>query len=482
MTIEPVPLEAPGSDREQQPGSDAGDAVESFAPAAPVARPWLRWALPLMALAIGAGIFALLFATRHRPETRDVVPPSPLVRVAIVEPEDLRLSVTARGTVMPRTESDLVAEVRGRVVWVAPELVVGGLFEQGDELLRLDDREYRIARDRARATVQLRESEARLATADAERRRQLSRRGAASAADLEQFENREFVAKASLAEARASLEQAELDYERTVVRAPFDGRVRERSVDVGRFVSPGTKLGRVFAVDYAEVRLPIQTDDLAFLDIDLSGPGRGAVDGARVALTGRLGGREFVWPARLDRAEAAIDERTRMLFVVARIDDPYALKSAPAREAPAAADAEEGPDGARPASVTEGPGAEVSSRVPLPSGLFVTAEIEGRPVSDVFVLPMMALRDGDRVFVAEPLETPEAGVGSTVADADADRLTGATRGRQGLLRIREVSVLRRDREQVVIEGGLEAGDHVVISPLRIYSEGMLLRLVEAEDP
>jgi hypothetical protein len=171
-----------------------------------------------------------------------------------------------------------------------------------------------------------------------------------------------------------------------------------------------------------------------------------------------------------------------MLFVVARIDDPYALKSAPTREAPAAADPEEGPGGARPTSVTEVPGAEAPLRVPLPSGLFVTAEIEGRPVSDVFVLPMMALRDGDRVFVAEPLETPEAGVGSTFADTEDSHQAGATRGRQGRLRIREVSVLRRDREQVVIEGGLEAGDHVVISPLRIYSEGMLLRLVEAEDP
>jgi len=463
VTVEPVSIEPPEPRPERAP-HDASPAVESREPAPGPRPPWLRWALPLLALAVGAGIFALLVATRDRPQTRDVVPPSPLVRAAIVEPEDLRLSVKARGTVMPRTESDLVAEVRGRVVWVSPQLVVGGLFEEGDELLRLDDREYRIALDRARATVQLRESEARLAAADAERRRQLSRRGAASAADLEESENREIVAKALLAEARASLEQAELDYERTVLRAPFDGRVRERSVDVGRFVSPGTKLGRVFAVDYAEVRLPIQTDDLAFLDIDLSGPDTGAVEGARVALTGRLGGREFVWPARLDRAEAAIDERTRMLFVVARVDDPYALVQA-------------GADVSPDASAEEPLGQTGPARVPLPSGLFVSAEIEGRPVSSVFVLPMMALRDGNRVFVAEPLETPESPIGSPLADAEAE-LAG---GRQARLRIREVSVLRRDRDQVVIDGGLEAGELVVISPLRIYSEGMTLRLVEAKD-
>jgi RND family efflux transporter MFP subunit len=328
-----------------------------------------------------------------------------------------------------------VAEVRGRVLWVSQRLVVGGFFRRGDELLRLDDREHSIARNRARATVSLRESEARLATAEAVRRRQLKSRGAASAADLEQFESREFVAEASLAESRAALAQVELDLERTVVRAPFDGRVRERSVDVGQFVSPGIKLGRIFAVDYAEVRLPIQTDELAYLDAKFVGLDRRdefteGVPGARVRLTGRLGGRELAWEARLVRAEAAIDEQTRMLHVVARIDDPYLLEAA--------------------TNEAEGVGRE---RVPLPAGLFVTAEIEGRSVTDVFVVPVMALRDGDRVFV----------------------LDGEDR-----LRVREVSVIRRDRDQIVIDRGLEAGDHVVISPLRIYSEGMLLRTVEVE--
>jgi RND family efflux transporter MFP subunit len=243
------------------------------------------------------------------------------------------------------------------------------------------------------------------------------------------------VAEASLAEARAALAQVELDLERTVVRAPFDGRVRERSVDVGQFVSPGIKLGRIFAVDYAEVRLPVQTDELAYLDAEFVGLDRreefeGGEQGALVRLTGRLGGRELAWEARLVRAEAAIDEQTRMLHVVARIDDPYLLEAV--------------------TNETEG---LVPEKVPLPAGLFVTAEIEGRSVDDVFVVPVMALRDGDRVFVLD----------------DEDRL-----------RVREVSVIRRNRGQVVIDRGLEAGDHVVISPLRIYSEGMSLRTLEAD--
>jgi RND family efflux transporter MFP subunit len=498
MTIEPVSLE-PREVSASAGESEASQRLEALNRAAVARRSRLRWTLPLLAIGVGISIFAALVATRDRPVTRDLPVSSPLVRVMTATPEDLLLTVLARGTVAPRTESDIVAEVRGRVVWLSPDLVVGGIFDAGDPLLRLDDREFRIARDLARANVLLRESEARLAASEADRRRQLEQRGAASASDLDQFENRELVASASLAVARAALDQSELDYERTVVRAPFQGRVRERSVDVGRFVTPGTKLGRIFAVDYAEVRLPIQTDDLAFLDFELDGSGMGGVEGARVVLTGRLGGREFVWPARLDRVEAAIDDQTRMLHVVARVDDPYALGGVePAGDTTAAgalvaagqASAREGarvPGGASEPDSSRGP------RVPLPSGLFVTAEIEGREVSDVFVLPLMALRDGNRIFVAEAVDPPSTDGPPALDGLPAldvpraldgpDATEGPPRriGLEGRLSVREVSIVRRDRDRVVIDGGLEAGEQVVISPLRIHSEGMLLRLVEAND-
>ena len=432
MTSDPVSIE---SQTDDQTTPDRRKGLEALQDGSTIGNPHLRWILPLAVLGLGFAILWLFVVTRGVPETRDPVIPSPLVRVMTVQPENVQFSVRSQGMVAPRTESDLVAEARGRVLSVSRRLVEGGFFRSGDELLRLDDREHRIARDRAEAIVRLRESESRLAAAEAARRRQLKSRGAASAADLEQFESRELVAKASLAEAQAALAQAELDLERTVVRAPFDGRVREQSVDVGQFVSPGIKLGRIFAVDYAEVRLPIQTDELAYLDESFIGLNRRGEleqdeEGSRVRLTGRLGGRELAWEARLVRAEAAIDEQTRMLHVVARIDDPYLLE----------AETEKSKDAA-------------PKRVPLPAGLFVTAEIEGRSVSGVFVVPVMALRDGDRVFIRD----------------EEDRL-----------RVREVAVLRRDRGQVVIDHGLEAGDHVIISPLRIYSEGMSLRTVEAE--
>ena len=441
MTTGPVRLD-PEEPRRPQP---IGRSIDSTAKGVGGGPRWLFWILPVAVLVGAVVIFWALVETRDVSEKRVPTIPSPLVRVVVAEPEDLRLTVIARGTVAPRTESDLVAEVRGRVIETSAQLVEGGFFEAGDMLLRLDDREHRITLERARANVKLRESEARLATADATRRRELARRGAASAADLEQFESRELVAAAALQESKAARDQAQLDLERTVVRAPFGGRVRERSVDVGQFVSPGAKLGRIFAVDYSEVRLPIQTDELAFLDpsFEFSGMASG-IEGAPVELTARLGGRELSWPARIDRAEAAIDEQTRMLNVVARVEDPYGLSARAERGgAPTNAqrDGEEQDDSELP-----------SVRSPLPPGLFVTAEIGGRALTGVFVLPLMALRDGDQVFVFDS---------------------------EGQLEIRDVSVVRRDRDQVIIDGGIESGDQVVISPLRIYTEGMDLRALDA---
>ena len=191
-------------------------------------------------------------------------------------------------------------------------------------------------------------------------------------------------------------------------------------MDLGQFVNPGTKLARIHAIDYAEARLPVPTEDLVHLDLDLGfEPSDQKSDGAPITLRARLGGRDLEWPATLVRSEGEIDLRTRTLHLVARVEDPYARR--------------------------------LSRVSPLPSGLFVEAEIEGRELRDVFVLPAAALRDGDVVYVL---------------DAE-DRLD-----------VREVDVARRDQDEAVIRSGLEAGERVIVSPLRAVSQGMQLRASE----
>jgi multidrug efflux pump subunit AcrA (membrane-fusion protein) len=210
--------------------------------------------------------------------------------------------------------------------------------------------------------------------------------------------------------------------ERCEIRAPFTGRVREERVDVGQFVSRGERIARLYAIDVAEVRLPISDDELAFVDLPLLYRGdEEARPGPEVELSARFAGERHVWRARVVRTEGEIDPRTRMVNVVARVEDPYERSN---------------------------------GRPPLAVGLFVDAEILGRTVEDVVVLPRAALREGDVVHVV---------------DAE-DRL-----------RLRPVSVLRRHRDEVVLASGLAPGERVSVTPLAAPVDGMLLKPLALEE-
>ena len=184
-------------------------------------------------------------------------------------------------------------------------------------------------------------------------------------------------------------------------------------------------MARIYAVDRAEVRLPIPDHELAFLELPLTYRGESLeAPGPEVRLRASFAGGEYVWSGRVVRTEGEIDPQTRMVHAVAQVDDPYGRG--------------EDPD-----------------RPPLAVGLFVEAEIEGRLVRDAFVVPGAALRDTNQVLVID----------------DEDRL-----------RFREVEVLRADRRQVVIGAGLEAGERVCVSPLEAVTDGMRVRVLENDLP
>ena len=397
--------------------------------------PKVLW--PALALLAGLVATTALVVARPTADAREITEDVPVVRVLDVAPAGARMTVTAQGSVEPRTESDLVSEVGGRVVWTSPALDEGGAFMAGDVLVRIEPRDYETARERARAAVERAESQLSLAKASHARRRSLHDAGASSPAALEEADNNARIAAANLREARAALSQAELDLERTEVRAPFDGRVRSEEAVVGQFVGRGAQLARIYASDFAEVRLPLTSDDLAFLDLP-SPAARTASDaaeansadladssdptaGSRVTLRGRFAGADHAWEGTLVRSEGALDPRTRMLNVVARVRDPFVAR------------------GERPA---------------LSVGLFVTAEIEGRLFDGLVPLPRAAVRDGGQVLIV---------------DSDSR------------LRFRSVDVLRTDGEHAFIRSGLAAGDRVCVTAPAAVVDGMRVAVAEPND-
>jgi len=238
----------------------------------------------------------------------------------------------------------------------------------------------------------------------------------ASQSQLDEAERRFLVAQATLLESQINLEQARRDLSRTEIHAPYRGRVRSEQVDLGQFVSRGNPVATIFATDYAEIRLPIASQQLSYLDI---GPtGQLASDPrSPVTVTGEFGSTQFIWTGELVRYEAEIDSKSRMIYVVARIHND-----------------------------------ELADMPPLAVGLFVQAEIQGRRVEQVIRLPRSALRDANQVLVV---------------DANSR------------LSFRQVTVLRVEHDEVLISRGLDHGERVCVSPLQTVVEGMLVQAVDA---
>jgi multidrug efflux system membrane fusion protein len=375
---------------------------------------------PIGVLLAGALVAFVLIKAKPSPEVQPPRVPPPLVRAQVINRQNVRLRVHSQGTVAARTESGLLSQVAGQIVEISPAFAGGGFFTSGDILVTVDPRDYELAVARARAQVaqaQVRlareEEESRLAEEEWERVGQ----GEPSALVLRKPQMLE--ARAGVGAAKASLELAELALERTRVKAPYDGRVLARNVDVGQFVSPGVPLGRIYAVDFAEVRLSVPHGELAFLDFNLRFRDETELSNQpEVLLHGDFAGGHHTWPGRIVRLEGQIDPLTRMVNLVARVPGPY----------------DRSPESDRP---------------PLVVGLFVEAEILGQMANQVAVLPRSAIRGTNQVLVID----------------EEDRL-----------HYRTVDVLRAENTSVLIQGGLSDGERVCLSPLDAVVEGMKVRI------
>ncbi len=336
------------------------------------------------------------------------------VRIREVHPEAVQLKVHSQGTVMPSTETQLIPEVSGRVVWMSPKLVAGGYFTQGEVLARVDELDYRNKRDRAQAALVRAEAEQQHARFEHQRLASLAERKLTSRSQLENALRALRVAEAALQDARVNFDQARQDLERTQIKAPFTGLVRSENVDIGQFISRGSAIATLYASDQVEVRLPIADRQLAFLNLPATLRGELPEQlQPKVELTTEYAGQKLSWSGRIVRTEAEIDVSSRMVQLVARV----------------ANDAEQ---------------------LPLSVGLFVEAEIEGLSAENIVVLPRSALRNNDQVLVV---------------DAD-DKL-----------RFRAVEPLRLYQDNVLVKSGLSSGERVCLSPIQTAIEGMTVNPV-----
>ena len=377
--------------------------------------------LGISVVLIAMGVVCLLVLTASKPEMKKRKPPAPVPMVRTIKTNSgpQTVYIQGEGTVRPLREIILVPEVGGKVIRVSPALVNGGVFKEGDTLLQIDPVDYELAVTLAGAKVKEAESRLELAEEEAlaavEEWRLLYPDSAgedSKPSALVAKEPQLAAAQARLEADKADLRKALLSLERTKLKAPFAGRVGEKKVDVGQYVSPGQPLGTLYSTEAAEIVVPLEGGDLFWFDVPAftSTDGRGAPAVVRA----NIAGRELSWPGKVVRTEGRLDERTRMINVVVRVDKPYAR------------------------------------RPPLVFGLFVPVEIEGRKVQSVTVIPRAALHQGNVVWIVD---------------------------KASRLRFRKVEVARVQGDEVIVTKGLEDGETVVTTPLKAVTDGMAVRKV-----
>jgi RND family efflux transporter MFP subunit len=330
---------------------------------------------PVVIILVSGSIAAAMIWQKREPDKNEVIEQIITVDTVKLQAGDMNFTISSQGNVSPHTETTLVSEISSVVVDVSPDFVAGGFFKKGEILLRLDPSDYEVAVEQARANLLI--MKARLAREEAqaeqaEKEWGMSGRPRSAAPPIALRIPYLEEARANVLFAEADLKKAERKLKLTIIRAPYDGMIREKLVDVGQYVSSGTQLARSFAVDFAEVRLPLTDQDIAYLDLPrpANSENAGVKNGPEVELTSIIGGMEYKWPANIVRTEGVIDQRTRVHYAIARIADPYNLS---------------------------GPG----ERPPIPIGSFVKAGIKGKLVRNVIALPLSAIRAMDQVLIKD---------------------------------------------------------------------------------
>jgi len=384
--------------------------------------------LPLAICAAGIGTAGFLVANAEKPEPTDIEVKPKVVETIVVKPGAHRVRVPAMGIVRAEREVTLLPEIAGMIVQQSENLVDGGLVRVGDPLVRLDARDLNTQlsltkSDLAQARLAVREETQQQRVAKAEWR-EIPKDFSDDSLRYIMREPHLDAAEARVSSVQKRIKKAKRDLQKTIVRAPFDGVVLSESVDLGQVVGPGTPIARIAGVDRFWVQVSVPVSHLQFLDI----PGVNAIGdtGSKAELRQAAALNDAPRQGTVLRVLPAVEERGRMAQVLVAVDDPLGLKL---------------PTGSRP--------------TPLLVGTYAEVVLEGRVLENVVPLPRRALRDDTRVFVV-------------AAD--------------GKLETREIDIAWRERGRVLVRGGLNAGDRVVVTPLPTATDGMGVEFKDLDAP
>lgn len=379
----------------------------------------IKTLVPVGVIAVSVVLAIGLGSLRKPPEKKDEQRPAVLITAQIIEAEDLNYHISSQGTVKPMLETHLSSEVNGRIVQVSDNFIEGGFFNAGDLLVQVEKSDYltnvkTAEAGLANALAALEEEKARARVAEEEWRSFKD----GDAPELGLRRPQLAGALANVHSAEAELERAKRDLARTEIRAPYSGMVKSRSVNLGQFISRGSSIGVIYGTDVAEVRLPITDNDAAFVQLpDL----HNTAAQPAVTLSATVGGELKQWQAKLVRTEGVLDERSRVIYAVAQIADPYQRQN--------------------------------SAVTPLRFGRFVQAEIQGDAAKQVVVVPRHLLLAQQQILVVD---------------------------KEHQLQFRPVVLERSDDRFAYVRSGFIEGDRLATSAIANPLAGTVVRVASDE--
>lgn len=377
----------------------------------------LKLLLTIITLVLGISGAMLLVKFKTKAISKPSERKLPNVKVLNTKTSSHTFKIVSQGTALPRTTILLISEVSGKVVSVSDKFNAGKFFQKNDLLLEIDPRDYELSLAQARLKVaqanlrlQMEEKEATVSSKEWKLLNQGEPTG------LQAREPQLAEARATLDAAKATEESALRNLDRCRIRAPFDGMVSKANVRPGQFVSAGIQLGEIFATDVSEVRLPLSTSDLSFINLPKPNKPLNIDKAPKVILINKVGEESQEWMGSIVRSEENVDPINRMVYVVAKVDDPYSLKN--------------------------------NNKALLRRGTFLKATINGRTAKKIIAIPRTALRGKDRVWIAE----------------------------DGKLIYRKVKPVYLDENLAIISEGIDSNEQIIVSLLAGVIDGMGIKI------
>lgn len=370
--------------------------------------------LPAVLIALIVVTFVLL--KYNKPSAKRRPPPATNtinIETETIQQRDISVSLQSYGIVRPRTQSTLIAEVSGRVIFLSDKFRDGGFFEKGDVLIELDDADYLadIALTKADLATAETDYEEELAQADQAKQDWQRLNGNIPAPSLVLREPQKKAAQTRVESAKANLDRAILNYQRTKIKAPFDGRVLTKNIDLGQFATINSQVGNIYATDAVEITLPIKNAELALIDLPENYRDSTSVaTQPSVEIQSSLYPKE-TWLGKIVRTASAIDDITRQLSVTALIKDPF--------------------------------GEIAQNRSPLKIGEYVTANIIGKTLNNAIAIPNRSIYQGSYVYVF----------------------------RDNAVHRTDISIYWQNEQEAIISSGLTQGEILVLTPLGQVSSG-----------